>query len=212
MRLSIETVLLLIRHGLTAVGVWLVSRGLASQDDVVHATDATLTAVGTGAAALSIYWSWYRKWKRNPQPIPGFTAMGLIGLMGLMGMGCTLVSTTTNRKRVLPEPVAMVGTNAASKEAAKGTVVEEEVRTRAYSLFDSAQKIEHAKAQMTSTTQSAGFDGLDQAASTSNLFSALQFLGMVAGNAYGGHATQPAAPQIVYVTNYVSAPATTAGK
>ena len=212
--MTIETILLLLRHVLTAAGSLLVARGLAASD-VTQATDATLTAAGGLLTLGGLVWSWWRKYKRAQTSPGGGTLVSLFLLSAfsflLSSTGCTLVSTTTSRKRALPDPIAIVGSNSAKPSAAadRANIIEEEVRTRAYSLFDSAQKIERAQAHQSSTSQTAGFSGLDQSASTSNFFTSLQVLGQIMGNAYTGHATPAAAPapQTIFVTNYVTLPA-----
>lgn len=63
--MTYETILALIRHGLTLIGGWLLARGVFEDPATVEAfVGAVLTLVG-------IAWSIWRKYRRaNPKPSP----------------------------------------------------------------------------------------------------------------------------------------------
>ena len=63
--MTYETILALIRHGLTLIGGWLLARGILDDPATVEAfVGAILTLVG-------IAWSIWRKYRRiNPPPAP----------------------------------------------------------------------------------------------------------------------------------------------
>lgn len=56
--MMLEFVLGLVRHGMTAVGGWLVSAGIATGEEISSLTGAIVALVGLG-------WSFFRKWKRG---------------------------------------------------------------------------------------------------------------------------------------------------
>ena len=143
--MNAEIIAGLVRHFLTAMGSYWVTNGMVGKDD--------MEAIAGGISVLiSVLWSVLHKKGLQSTGMISITMLGL----GLLGMtACTHVSTqVTRRLEVHP-----FQTN----------IITETTKTSAYSMCDSAQKIEKAMAKQTKTGQSAGFDGLDQSASTTNL-------------------------------------------
>lgn len=60
-----ETVLLVLRHGLSAVGPLLAAKGLVDPGDWSELASQIQIAAGSGMTAVSLAWSFYRKWKRS---------------------------------------------------------------------------------------------------------------------------------------------------
>ena len=53
----------LLRHGLSALGGWLVLRGFVAQDDLPKVVNTVSEFAGSAFVAGSLLWSVYRKWK-----------------------------------------------------------------------------------------------------------------------------------------------------
>lgn len=105
--MKLELALLLLRHGLTAAGTLLVSRGLFSDADLANASHSTEALLGALATLYGLGWSAYRKWKRAepvaaaaqaidlPKPTPrDHTLMSLLLLGVLVLPGCMSVPKT----------------------------------------------------------------------------------------------------------------------
>ena len=62
-----ETITLLIRHGMTALGIMLTQADIATTDEMQAFTDAITSIAGTAMTAAGLAWSFQRKWKRKKQ-------------------------------------------------------------------------------------------------------------------------------------------------
>lgn len=135
----------LVRHFLTALGSYWVTTGLVGKDDV--------EAIAGGASVLvAVLWSiLHKKGMQTGATVP----LVFLGGMIFFATGCTTVKTEVTRTL----DVRPGSTN----------ILSEKVTTKAYSLFDSAQKIQAAQAKQSKASQAAGFTGLEQEASSTNL-------------------------------------------
>ena len=154
----------LVRHFLTALGSYWATQGLVGKDQV--------EAIAGGASVLAaVLWSIAHKRSLNNDPTPPANCVKLmvLGLAASLPLGCTHVSTKV--------------THSMETHPGQTNVITDTTKTSAYSFFDSAQKIERAMAKQTKTGQSAGFDGLDQSASSTNLNSLVESIasGIVKG-------------------------------
>jgi|APCry1669188910_1035180.scaffolds.fasta_scaffold36317_3 hypothetical protein len=153
----------LVRHLITALGSYWATQGLIGKDQLeAFAGGASVTA--------AILWSvWHKQGLKNDPTPPNCIKLMVLCLAASLPLGCTHVSTKVTH----------------SMEAHPGqtNVITDTTKTSAYSFFDSAQKIERAMAKQTKTGQSAGFDGLDQSASSTNLNSLVESIasGIVKG-------------------------------
>ena len=95
----------------------------------------------------------------------------ILPLALLAGTGCAYVTTKTVRERQLPPSVVLglVGTNHLTAEQERMFIVKETAKTRAVAFFEAKQALEAAQAKQTATTQTSGFTGLEQTATSSNL-------------------------------------------
>lgn len=144
----------LARHVLTLAGGYFGAQGVISQDNVETAASAVAVLVG-------LVWSVVHKLKAGPPSPPTLPAgpCALLLLGALLLPACTVVKTRVERAGVWP---------------GQTNEVRETVSSTAYSFLDSAQKIQAAQAKQTKTTQGAGFTGLEQEASSTNLTGALE--------------------------------------
>ena len=95
----------------------------------------------------------------------------ILPLALLAGTGCAYVTTKTVRERQLPPAVifGLVGTNKLTADQERMFIVKETAKTRAVAFFEAKQALEAAQAKQTATTQTSGFTGLEQTATSSNL-------------------------------------------
>lgn len=87
-----ETILLLVRHALTAGGLLLTQMRVVTTDDVQQFTDAALVLVGSALTVAGLCWSFARKFKRERDVTVKIQNLGLAVLVASGLCGCSTVT------------------------------------------------------------------------------------------------------------------------